>query len=302
MLKAIISAWKERPLSVICEVIETVTKLAPCLLTLEDKDVFPTALFTALNKKAPGTIVSTLLRLGARATITNRDGETPLHVALRCDAPREAVFAILRVYADAALNEDSVFCTPLHRFAASRRLTRKGATDITDNIDIAEALLAAAPAAVSMFNDDRQTPLSLAVRNMAPVDLVARILAAIPLSTLQAHLRETGVMDSSACKSNAALRSILEEAVVAAAKCVAHEDMTGTATLEGRFTTCETRSQHLLQLNTRGLLAMQAFSCEAVRLKRFKQFFLRNRHCKSRRRSHPTRYPPFLFANEFGLM
>jgi len=269
-------------------------------LTLEDKDVFPTALFTALNKKAPGTIVSTLLRLGARATITNQDGETPLHVALRCDAPREAVFAILRVYADAALKEDSVFCTPLHRFAASRRLTRKGATDITDNIDIAEALLAAAPAAVSMFNDDRQTPLSLAVRNMAPVDLVARILAAIPLSTLQAP-RETGVMDSSACKSNAALRSILEEAVVAAAKCAALEDMTGTATLEGRFTTCETQIAAPASTQHTRLTCYAGILMRGGSIEEFEQFF-----CATAIEEPPpltsNALPPFLFANEFGLM
>lgn len=242
-LRDVIKSWKDRPLSTVCAVIGALVKTVPDLLsraaTESRSGTAESLLFYAISVRAPGELVSTLISLGESAAALNSVGETPLHAALRQIAPPDTTLALLRANPSATLAEDRRGRTPLHALASSYRGSYGRGSDLpsdADRLETAERVLAAGPSAISVFDTDKATPLSLAVQNGAPLSIVLLLLAAVPRSTLRVHLRETGITGFSRVADEAPLRALLDEAMAEAARCSDRDggaDLGGTGAIEG---------------------------------------------------------------------
>jgi ankyrin repeat protein len=226
-LTSVIAGWSSRPISTVCAVVETIVSAAPDLLNMDDGPDRPTALFSALRATAPLELVSTLLKLGADLSATNRNRETPLHVAIRRGVTPEVILAILQADPSAALAEDAENCTPLHVFVSVRKYWNE--------TDLMEQVIAAAPTAVSAIDGDQETPLTIAIRRGAPRAMISRLLKVVPRSMLGMQLENSGVMQSSSLARDAALRTLLEGEIAAASAAELEgesRNFAGTAELE----------------------------------------------------------------------
>lgn len=244
-VREVIRNWEDRPVSLVCAVLQALVEAQPEILSRAAATRGPRGgasepvLFYALGANAPAALISTLLDLGESAAALNATGATPLHVALREVVSTDCVLALLRANPAAALVEDERGRTPLHAFAFSFKRSygrRSAGLNEAARLEIAERVLAAAPSAVSVFDSEKNTPLSLAVMHDAPLSIISLLLSAVPRSSLREHIRETGITNLPRVAEDSTIRALFDGAIAEAARCSDRDggaDLGGTGALEG---------------------------------------------------------------------
>ena len=99
----------------------------------------------------------------AEASVQDKDGNLPLHIACDHGAPFQLVFSLLDAFPSGAKSANSKGQVPLH-FAAGRNNARA---------DVVRALRAVAPGAVDKRDFEGDTPKDKAIKAFAGADVIA---------------------------------------------------------------------------------------------------------------------------------